>query len=823
MHEEETKFSRAAATSSSRSASRAIENEDRVRPVVKSKTEAALYEDALGVNARHELFVNDFHPKCRCEATCSRASLEQIMLLRNQVWGKTPNRSQRKRNLLALMTHLSVALSSNNNSFVDKVQKEIRYKIGSLNVCEKAFLEALKVCQQGDLFQDCKKAATSGVTELRIRKRITSSGDRGRRAIAWLVNYANLNDFSPIHSQRQFLPERKKLAVYTRYRNEFISRFIGKNQFYSLWKKQCRYIRCVKESSGFKRCETCQTLEDLCIRPGIDPIDKKSVGFVFERHLAQQMNERTNLDAAKDLAQRKGNSIVMIVDGMDQKKAEIPSWNSELRSNKTEKRQSMDKIGQVVIGVRVWYNLKGAKERLYLYVLDNLIQKDSNSTIECIHRTILDLIQQYATEKVSFPDYLRVNFDNASENKNQYVLGYLSDLTRRGIFVNVFAGFLYRGHTHSGIDQSFSAFAKALNHNRTVTDVQFDAVGRGICQEMHTKVIRLSYTHDWKAMYEKNMCNIAGITKPHQFLFWKDGNKCLSQYRMWSDTRWYPCEFIPSDVDKQFLDQLSEVMKELCTRVTDESGTVHDNVVEVVDETIPPTARVENENLTNSVEFLQTYPPLETIPGISEFNSTKEMQRALAAIIKVHADPTVSLFTDAEYDRLCAFIRHRIAYVSRPDLILNDFQWPVIVRTEEQQIFGNPYSSLIDQWRITDANGFASLSERDQMLIRFIRLEITGTGANFMRISKKKTAAAEKPVRKGKAATTKPKGKRKAKQSSSEESEVEDSSGDSEPSEDADDDDEEGQSEGTSDGSESSEDCQSDHNPKKRTRSNKLY
>ena len=58
--------------------------------------------------------------------------------------------------------------------------------------------------------------------------------------------------------------------------------------------------------------------------------------------------------------------------------------------------------------------------------------------------------------------------DNCSENKNKIVFGFLSDLVSKGVFSEVYVGFLMVGHTHEDIDQFFSVISTWLKKIETI-------------------------------------------------------------------------------------------------------------------------------------------------------------------------------------------------------------------------------------------------------------------------------------------------------------------------------------------------------------------
>ena len=63
---------------------------------------------------------------------------------------------------------------------------------------------------------------------------------------------------------------------------------------------------------------------------------------------------------------------------------------------------------------------------------------------------------------------LYLQLDNfAKDNKNKYLMAFLSLLTARDVFEEIHAGFLLVGHMHEDIDAYFSHLSKALKSKNT--------------------------------------------------------------------------------------------------------------------------------------------------------------------------------------------------------------------------------------------------------------------------------------------------------------------------------------------------------------------
>ena len=96
-------------------------------------------------------------------------------------------------------------------------------------------------------------------------------------------------------------------------------------------------------------------------------------------------------------------------------------------------------------------------------MLDVSVVQGSNANIECVHRTLLKLKQNFATR----PTELNVQLDNtAKDNKNRATLGYFAYLVGSGVFKRVIVSFLPVGHTHEDIDGVFGMIMRWLHQHR---------------------------------------------------------------------------------------------------------------------------------------------------------------------------------------------------------------------------------------------------------------------------------------------------------------------------------------------------------------------
>jgi hypothetical protein len=78
-------------------------------------------------------------------------------------------------------------------------------------------------------------------------------------------------------------------------------------------------------------------------------------------------------------------------------------------------------------------------------------------------------LRSYEESGKELPDTLYVQLDNTcKQNKSRFLMAYLGELVRAGVFSEVYVSFLPVGHTHEDIDQMFSRFAMAIRVHDTV-------------------------------------------------------------------------------------------------------------------------------------------------------------------------------------------------------------------------------------------------------------------------------------------------------------------------------------------------------------------
>ena len=149
---------------------------------------------------------------------------------------------------------------------------------------------------------------------------------------------------------------------------------------------------------------------------------------------------------------------------------------------------------------------------------------------------------------VPLPKNLYLQLENsAKDNKNQYLMAFLSLLTTRGVFKEIQVGFLLVGHTHEDIDAYFSHLSKALKSKNTfvVADLMKAFMES---QELSFLPEFIQEVGDFKSFVKGYLCSgatrLIGLGEMHLFRFYveSDGNPVMKYKKSAVDSSWLPSE-----------------------------------------------------------------------------------------------------------------------------------------------------------------------------------------------------------------------------------------------------------------------------------------
>ena len=233
----------------------------------------------------------------------------------------------------------------------------------------------------------------------------------------------------------------------------------SKCYFFSIWKEDAKIVKVQKKRHAFAICNRCEMLRK---EMAAHLRDEETLNILLEQyatHLRFIQRERDGYETRQSMAEEYPNKYCStIIDGADQKNFGLPHFPVHTKSD------SGHKLKIKIVGC-LEHVLRGG-ERLSLYGMTEEYATGANHVIEVAHR----VLERKKQEAGKLPPMLFVQVDNCGrENKNRYFFAYFQALVHLGVFKTIQISFLPVGHTHTDIDQSFSAVGAHLDINEALT------------------------------------------------------------------------------------------------------------------------------------------------------------------------------------------------------------------------------------------------------------------------------------------------------------------------------------------------------------------
>ena len=300
------------------------------------------------------------------------------------------------------------------------------FRIDGWNVCESCLTGMYRI--SGTTWGRRKAQVKSGTRHWQHAStghepRLSQKGYASR---VWMADhFFTLGDFQPDTGQVH-LPPCDKKDIHKEMVADLDKNAVSLGQFYQIWKADFSDVK-VPAQQRLGKCDSCSTFHDQIVSER-DPVAREKIKLDRSNHLKDVKADRMVYHTLRQQAREESDKyIVLILDGMDQSKTNIPCFNNGEASTYMTVR---------VIGAIV----HGAVKQTYAYLVTDFT-KETNTMVEVLRRTL--------DAQATLPPTLYLQLDNTSqENKNSHMFAYLAELVETRVFRKIVVNFLPVGHTH---------------------------------------------------------------------------------------------------------------------------------------------------------------------------------------------------------------------------------------------------------------------------------------------------------------------------------------------------------------------------------------
>ena len=271
----------------------------------------------------------------------------------------------------------------------------------------------------------------------------------------------------------------------------------SKSTFEKAWRNSKWHgVLQIKRHKPVSKCAECVAISKRIM--GAESFEKMAF---WKRKRAQHHRDvkaerKSYYDARQKAKDSPRELLCLIIDGMDQKKTDIPGAGGR------RDRGDHAAIKTRIVGVKV----HGRKQ--FFYVCPPDIPHDINGTWSMITDVINQIRDSEPGSKL--PPKLHIQMDNTtSDNKTKVHFLATRHLVQAGVFEEVTTGFLPVGHTHEDIDQCFSTIARYLySHPCDTFDELVQACMDSFAIPTSARVLRPEDIRDFRAWLGRPVSNL---------------------------------------------------------------------------------------------------------------------------------------------------------------------------------------------------------------------------------------------------------------------------------------------------------------------------
>ena len=463
----------------------------------------ALSNEAIGKFLAHD---------CGCGKDCTaQLSRHQVHTLRCATYTATQNNIMPPTHALQL---LNIARE------FDPIHNKTNFEwcLGGHGVCEDTFRMAHGISKTA--FRRARQASLKGLADIPKREKskrgkVASRGseemkdrsERGEQTKLWLAQWVELHGCKMPDQDVTYIEDVPIQDLCKECRDDIapICRPLQLRQFRRVWATNFHKWCKKRARKPFGTCVTCAGYKARIHKHARDAKELKALKEEYSSHILETKLERQAYYKHRRKA-LEASALSMIVDGMDQSKLLVPHFM-------VPPKDQTNFLDTKITGVLVHGKCFDA------YVSEPQVRHDTNLNLTCVHATLTKLLKQGPLPRTF---YLQV--DGGSENKNKWMMSYLSLLVEMGIFDVVKMSYLPVGHTHEDIDQAFSRIAVHLNrHDAYTFDDYLSEIKKSFIKDGNPpNVITVGAAYDFKGWLNDRLADVSSYSDNLVFRFSKN-------------------------------------------------------------------------------------------------------------------------------------------------------------------------------------------------------------------------------------------------------------------------------------------------------------
>jgi hypothetical protein len=253
---------------------------------------------------------------------------------------------------------------------------------------------------------------------------------RCQTMVQWLEDFINkVGDYMPHKNEIHItVGSLKKLySMYKRYCSTHLITGVVSYETMRLKFQDVKDFVKIPKTKMFTRCDTCDDL-DTKIKDSQNPKQKKVHELNKSTHLQWQFNEREVYYRHRYQAQKPNSDVAcIIIDGMDQKKTNVPRYHTRL----SKSCDNLEQLGVTIIGSLIHGHTP------LMHYMPNDFKKDCNVTIQVLVNCIMAMKEERRLKGFKWPSTFYLQLDGVGDNKNKHVLAFLAHLVQAELFTQV--------------------------------------------------------------------------------------------------------------------------------------------------------------------------------------------------------------------------------------------------------------------------------------------------------------------------------------------------------------------------------------------------